>query len=155
MPKGVSKERNELTSGKGCYQFLLERKDTQKKLKICNNLLESLLKTRGNGARRQKKVEELHNCFKKLCVQSTDLLELKEKLAETRNDLERQSRKRAELQDRVVDLEFAARDMGDYKARYEQQLESKHKIESEYGELLAQNESLKERLQNLKDKKKV
>jgi hypothetical protein len=45
--------------------------------------------------------------------------------------------------------------MGNYKARYEQQIELKHKIEQDYGELLAQNESLKERIQTLKTKKKV
>ena len=46
MPKGVSKEKNDLISGKGCYPFLLERDDTKKKLRICNQLLTSLLKTR-------------------------------------------------------------------------------------------------------------
>lgn len=156
MPKGVSKERNQLTSGKGCYTYLLERPDTEKKLKICNKLLDSLLKTRSNNKiRKDKYLGELRNCFKKLCVESTDLVELKIKLADTRSNLERQGMKRADLQDRVIELEFAARDMGDYKARYEQQIELKHKIEQDYGELLAQNESLKERIQTLKTKKKV
>ena len=155
MPKGVSKERNELTSGKGCYTFLLERDDTAKKLKICNKLLDSILKTKSNNkTRRDKYISELRNCFKKLCVQSTDLIEVKEKLQETRNDLERQGRKRAELQDRVVELEFESRDNADYKTRYNSQVEQKHKIEQDYGELLSQNEALKDRIQNMKAKNK-
>jgi DNA repair ATPase RecN len=156
MPKGVSKLRNELTSGQGCYAFLLEREDTAKKLSICKKLLTSLLRTRSNNKiRRDKYLNEIHNCFKKLCVSSTDLQLITQKLENTRNDLNRQGRKRADLQDKVVELEIRANQMEEYKARYEQQTELKHKIESEYGELLAQNDCLKQRLQNFKDKKKV
>ena len=150
MPKGISKERTELTSASGCYEFLRKRPDTEKKMNICNKLLDSILKTKRNKSRRDKYITELRNCLTKLCVQSTDLIEVKEKLDETRNDLERQGRKRADLQDKVVQLEFENKLNADYKTRYESQVQSKLKLEEEFGNLLKQNEHLETRVDELK-----
>ena len=155
MPKGVTKEKQELVSGKGCFPFLLEREDTQKKLSICTKLLESLMKTRSNNkVRRDKYKNDLTNCLKKLCIHSTDLLETRKKLEETKEDLSRQSRQRCELQDRLLEVEYENRESSQYKERFEEQRELKHKSEQNYAELLRENDSLKERLKELKNKKK-
>ena len=157
MPKGVSKERNELISGKGCYAFLTERDDTQKKLMICNKLLDSLLKTR-SGGRRDKYVTDIRNCFKKLCIQSTDLLLLKKRstkeLQETKQDLSRESRKRADLRDKLTEAEYKNSQMSEYKSRFEDQRESTLKSEQNCGELLRENDILKETIARLKEQNK-
>ena len=54
-----------------------------------------------------------------------------------------------------MELEFAAQDSADYKTRYFCQIELKHKIEQDYGELLAENQALKERIKNLKAQAKT
>ena len=155
MPKGVTKEKQELVSGKGCFPFLLEREDTQKKLSICTKLLESLMKTRSNNkVRRDKYTTDLTNCLKKLCIHSTDLQETRKKLSETKEDLSRQSRKRAELQDRVLEVEYENSKSSEYKARFEEQREISYKSEQNYGELLRENDSLKERIRRIKEQKK-
>ena len=154
MPRGVSKEKQELISGKGCYPFLTERDDTKKKLIICNKLLDSLMKTRSNNKiRRDKYTTEIRNCFLKLCIQSTDLLETRTKLEETKKDLSRQSRKRAALQDRVIELEFQNTKYSEYKVRFEEQLEVCKNSEQYYGELLRENDSLREGIKALKNQK--
>ena len=153
MPKGVSKEKNELISGKGCYAYMTEREDTKKKLRICNKLLDSLLKTR-SGERREKYVTDIRNCFKKLCILSTDLLEKKNELAETKQDLSRQSRKRADLRDKLTDAEYKNSQMSEFKARFEDQRESTLKSETFCGELLRENDILKETIARLKEQNK-
>ena len=157
MPKGVSKEKNELISGKGCYAYMTEREDTKKKLRICNQLLDSLLKTRSNNKeRRDKYVTDIRNCFKKLCIQSTDLLLLKKRstkeLEETKQDLSRESRKRAELRDKLTEAEYKNSQMSEYKSRFEEQLDLKHKSETFCGELLRENDILKETIARLKER---
>ena len=155
MPKGVSKEKNELISGKGCYPFLTDREDTKKKLRICNQLLDSLLKTR-SGGRRDKYVTDIKNCFKKLCIQSTDLLLLKKRstkeLEETKQDLSRQSRKRADLRDKLTEAEYKNSQMSEFEARFEDQRESTLKSETFCGELLRENDILKETIARLKER---
>ena len=153
MPKGVSKDKNELISGKGCYAFLTERGDTKKKLRICNQLLDSLLKTR-SGGRRDKYVTDIRNCFKKLCILSTDLLEKKNELAETKHDLSRESRKRCELRDKLTEVEIQISQMSEFKARFEDQRESTLKSEQNCGELLSENQGLLERIARLKEQNK-
>jgi len=160
MPKGVSKERNELISGKGCYAFLTERDDTKKKLMICNKLLDSLLKTRSNNKeRRDTYITNIRNCFKKLCIQSTDLLLLKKRstkeLEETKQDLSRQSRKRADLRDKLTEAEYKNSQMSEFEARFEDQRESTLKSETFCGELLRENDILKETIARLKEQNKI
>ena len=153
MPKGVSKEKHELISGKGCYPFLLEREDTKKKLKICNQLLDSVLKTRA-GARRQKYVLDLRNSLTKLCILSTDLIETKAKLRAVKEDCSRESRKRADLQDRLIKTNYKNSDLSEFQARFEEQRQSTLRSEQDYGELLSENDALKERIQKLKEDNK-
>ena len=153
MPKGVSKEKNELISGKGCYRWLLEREDTKKKLKICNKLLDSLLKTRA-GARREKYHLDLRNSLKKLCILSTDLIETKAKLQEVKADYSRESRKRADLQDNLIKANYKNKELSEFQARFEQARESSLKSEQDYGELLAENDKLKEQVERLKEENK-
>ena len=155
MPKGVSQEKHELVSGK-VYRFLLERKICVKKYKIVSNLFQSILKTRTNNKiRRDKYISQLDNCFKKLCSDSTDLIEIKDKLKETRMQLERQSRKRCELQDLVLKLNERNTELSEFPARLEQQVKLKHKSERDYGELLRENDELIERVAMLKEQNKA
>ena len=153
MPKGVSKEKNELISGKGCYRWLLDRDDTKKKLKICNKLLDSLLKTRA-GARREKYVVDIRNTLKKLCIISTDLIETQVKLQDAKADYSRESRKRADLQDKLIKANYKNTELSEFQARFEQARESTLKSERDYGLLLSENDILKERIQKLKEENK-
>ena len=153
MPKGVSKEKNELISGKGCYRWLLDRDDTKKKLKICNQLLDSVLKTRA-GARRDKYVLDLRNTLKKLCIFSTDLIETKAKLQDVKADYSRESRKRADLQDNLIEANYKNNELSEFQARFEQARENTLKSEQDYGQLLAENDTLKEQVQKLKEQNK-
>ena len=156
MPRGICKEKNQLISGKGCYAFLTERLDTKKKLGICNQLLDSLLKTRTNNKeRRDTYITNIRNCFKTLCIQSTDLLEEKRKHEETKQDLSRESRKRAELRDKLTEAEIQNSKYSEYKARFEEQKLCTYRSEQDYGELLRENDILKETIENLKEQNKI
>ncbi len=154
MPKGVSKEQNELVSGKGCYSFLLEREHTKKKLKFCNKLLSSLLKTRA-GARREKYVLDLKNTLKKLCILSTDLVETQTKLQEIKNDFSRESRKRADLQDRLLRTNYKNSELSEFQARFEEQRQCTLRSEQDYGELLLDNDRLNKHIIKLKQENEI
>ena len=152
MPKGIPELKNQLISGKGCYQFLIERDDTQKKIKICNQLLDSICKSR--GSRKAKYVENLKNALTKLCIDSSDLINTCAKLKTSKKDCSRESAKRAQLCDKLIAAQYENSQLSEYKARYENQLECTFKIEQDYRKLLSENNILKERIQKLQEKQK-
>ena len=153
MPR-LSKEKQALISGK-VYRFLMDRPDTKKKFKICSDILQSLILTPSNNQKRRKKyIQQLENCFKKLTSESTDLILFKKKLDKTSDDLERQSRKRCELQDRLLEVERLNLELSVLPERLEQQVALKHESEKHYAELLRENDTLRERIERLKQENK-
>ena len=154
MPR-LSKEKKELILGK-VYPFLMDRPDTAKKYKIVSDILQSILKTKSNnGTRRKKYLDELQNCFQKLTSQSTDLIETRQKLKQVRNDLERQSRKRCEIQDKLIEAEYQNSLYSEYKARFEEQRKCCTRSEQDYGILLRENDTLISRITALKKENKA
>ena len=133
MPR-LSKEHTELLSGK-VYRFLLEREDTKKKLSICRQKLASLEKARSSDRRKMYR-EQLDNCFKKLCSDSTDAVEFREKLRTARSETDRQSRKRAELADQVLLLQRMSVKFEKMKHAYETAKQTLWTMEEDYQKLL-------------------
>ena len=86
-------------------RFLLEEETVQKRLKVCDNIVESLLKTR-SGPRKNEYKEKLRNVHQFFCVKVHDHEQLKKKYAELEKRLEAAERKKAELSDRCVRLEM-------------------------------------------------
>ena len=76
MPKTSKLELNFYR--KRLAPFLLERKQTEKTVQICERLLNSLLKAR-SSARRKEYRERLDKIIQNLAVQSEDLVLEKEK----------------------------------------------------------------------------
>ena len=153
MPR-LSKEKQALISGK-IYRFLMDRPDTKKKFTICSDILQSLIKTPSNNQkRRMKYIQQLENCFKKLTSESTDLLLIKKKLDKTSDDLATQCGKRCKLQDRLLEVERLNLEVSQLPERLEQQVALKHSCEKDYGVLLRENDTLRERIEKLKQENK-
>ena len=76
MPKASLLELNFYR--KRLAPFLLQRKQTEKTVQICERVLNSLLKAR-SSARRKEDRERLDSIIKNLAVQSEDLVLEKEK----------------------------------------------------------------------------
>ena len=85
--------------------FLLEEETVQKRLKVCDNLVQSILKTR-SGPRKNEYKQKLQNVHQFFCVKVYDHEALKKKYAELEKRLERSERKRVELSDHCVRLEM-------------------------------------------------
>ena len=83
----------------------LENENVQEKLKICDQLLASILKTR-SGVRKNKYKQELRNVLEFLCVKHQDLEELKKKYKDLHTKNIRTQVKNTELSDRNIRLEF-------------------------------------------------
>ena len=99
----LSKEHHEMQQKQRNYQ--LEPETVQKRLKICQTLLDSILKTR-SGIRKNKYKEELRNVHEYLCCKVEAHEKLKKKYAELEAKYAQSERKRAELSDKVVRLMF-------------------------------------------------
>ena len=131
------------------------RDDTNRKLKVVNGLLQQILRTKTtNNTRRKRYISEIQNSLKVLCSESTDLVETKKKLEETRASSERHSRKRTVLCDRVIELERLNIELSVLPARLEAERDSKHHMEESYGRLLAKNTKLEEKVRILTEKLK-
>ena len=102
----LSKEHHDMQ--KKQLRFLLEQETVQKRLKICQTLLESILKTR-SGNRKNKYKEELKSVHEFLCVKANDHDELKQKYKELEKKYEHSQRKNSDLSDRNVRLEMSQR----------------------------------------------
>tara|TARA_B110000467_G_scaffold127859_1_gene121096 strand:+ start:700 stop:1014 length:315 start_codon:yes stop_codon:yes gene_type:complete len=98
----LSKEFHEMQ--KKQYRFLLEQEDVQKRIKICDTILDSMLKSR--GVRKKKYREELQNVHKFLSIKLSDYEKLKKKYSDLEKKYEQSQKKNAELSDRNVRLEM-------------------------------------------------
>ena len=99
----LSKEYHEMQ--KKQFSFRLKNETVEKRLKICQGLLESILKTRA-GVRKNKYKQELRNVHEFLCVKAEQHEQLKKKYAQLEAKYAQTERKKAELSDRCVRLEF-------------------------------------------------
>ena len=87
------------------HSSYLEEASVQQRLKICQQLLDSILKSR-SGARKTKYKEELRNVHEFLSVKAQDHEELKKKYRELEGKYTHSQKKKAELWDRNIRLEF-------------------------------------------------
>ena len=87
------------------HSSYLEPENVQERLKICQQLLDSILKTR-SGVRKNKYKDELRNVHEFLCVRNQEFEELKKKYAELRKKNIHTQIKNTELNDRNIRLEF-------------------------------------------------
>ena len=99
----LSKEHHEMQ--KKQLNFRLQDETVQKRLKICQGLLDSILKTR-SGNRKTKYKNELRNVHEFLCVQSDSYEQLKKRYAELEAKYAQSEKKKADLSDRLVRLDF-------------------------------------------------
>ena len=84
--------------------FLLNEEDVQKRLNVCETILQSILKSR--GVRKNKYKDELLKVHQYLCVKAFDHDNLKKKYNELERKYEQSQRKNADLSDRNVRLEM-------------------------------------------------
>ena len=104
----LSKEHHEMQ--KKQFNFRLQNETVQKRLKICQGLLESILKTRA-GNRKNKYKEELRKVHEFLCVKAESHEQLRKRYAELEAKYEQSERKKAELSDRCVRLDFHQKEL--------------------------------------------
>ena len=103
----LSKEHHEMQ--KKQLNFRLQNETVQKRLKICEGLLESILKTR-SGIRKNKYKQELKNVHEFLCIKAESHDQLKKRYAELEAKYAQSERKKAELSDRLIRLDFHLKD---------------------------------------------
>ncbi len=65
--------------------------------------------------------EQLQNCLKKLCADSTDALEFREKLKRTCKDLEKENDRRTKLSDELLKTQRASAGFERLSSCYESQ----------------------------------
>ena len=99
----LSKEHHEMQKKQPAFR--LEDETVQKRLKICQSLLDSILKTRA-GNRKTKYKNELKSVHEYLCVKAESHEQLKKRYAELEAKYAQSERKKAELSDRCVRLDF-------------------------------------------------
>ena len=87
------------------HSSYLEPENVQERLKICQQLLDSILKTR-SGVRKNKYKDELRNVHEFLCVRNQEFEELKKKYKDLHTKNIRTQVKNTELSDRNIRLEF-------------------------------------------------
>ena len=83
----------------------LTEPSVQERLRICQQLLDSILKTR-SGVRKNKYKDELRNVHEFLCVRNQEYEELKKKYKELQTKNIHTQVKNTELNDRNIRLEF-------------------------------------------------
>jgi hypothetical protein len=98
----VSKEFKNLT--KNVSQFLTEQETTQKNLKACRRVLESILKSRASEKKKRYK-QQLDNMFKNLCVGLDTNEKLQKQLDESRKENARLRQKKNEWHDKYLRLQ--------------------------------------------------
>ena len=124
-----------MTSGK-VLRFLSERPDSKAKMVVCERYIEKLFKSKHSDRKKEYK-EQVTNIMKYLVRDSTDFLEMKEKLRETKKRLEHESEKRANLQDRNLKLQMKVREIQQLRKQLEKERAMRIKCEGDYGKLLA------------------
>lgn len=99
----VSKEFKNLT--KKVPQFLIEKETTQKNLKACRRVLESILRSRASEKKNRYKAE-LDNIFKNLCVAQQDKADLEKKLEVLEEENQRLREKKNDWYDKYLRLQI-------------------------------------------------
>ena len=99
----LSKEHHQMQEKQS--NFRLQDETVQKRLKICQGLMDSILKTR-SGIRKNKYKQELKNVHEFLCIRAESYENLKKRYAELDARYTVSERKKAELSDRLVRLDF-------------------------------------------------
>ena len=97
----TSKEHKTLT--KPVLRFLIDRESTAKNLKVCRQVLESILKSRASERKNMYK-EQLDNIFKNLCVSNSDKEDLKKKVVATQKDKTKLKKQYDELSNKYFRL---------------------------------------------------
>ena len=145
-----SKEHVELTE-KRVLQFLMDRNDTRLKLDALSSLLDSVLKTKNNSERRKKYHSQLLNAHKVLCVESTDLLELRTK----HNDLKTKNNKITEekclLRDMNSELQRQVKKIPLLEARSSAHRIARLSAENDLQETVGENAVLLSRIEKLRN----
>lgn len=103
----LSREHHEMQKKQS--NFSLQDETVQKRLKICQGLLDSILKTR-SGIRKNKYKNELKNVHEYLCCQAESHEQLKKRYAALEAKYAQSERKKADLSDRLVRLDFHRKD---------------------------------------------
>ena len=98
----VSKEFKNLT--KKVPEFLIEKETTQKNLKACRRVLESILRSRASEKKNRYK-KELDNIFKNLCVAQQEKEDLKKKLEALQKENQRLLEKKNDWYDKYLRLQ--------------------------------------------------
>ena len=156
MPRRT-KQHSELISGR-VPAYLLEREDTKKKLNCCRSILASLEKARDSD-RRALYRQQLDNCFKKLCSDSSDVIMYRDRLKKARADNERECRKRAEYNDMWIAEERKNVEYEYVKRNLETTKDSLRRSEEDYEELLKEKSDYERRCtaiyEELEDTRKI
>ena len=84
--------------------FLLKDEGVEKRVKVCETILESMLKSR--GVRKSKYKDELKKVHQYLCVKATDHDNLKKKYKELEAKYEQSQMKNSILSDRNIRLQM-------------------------------------------------
>ncbi len=137
----LSREHKDLT--RKVLVFLLKPEETQKKIKVCQNLLGSVLKSR--GARKGVYLEQLSNTFKNLCVDSTEKTQLKIESQTMKKEYNRVQKENAELHNELVCLQNTKKELETWEKRFNEERKAKRAIENQYGKLLRENQKLQEK----------
>ena len=133
------------------YTFLKERPDSQAKMVVCQRYLEKLFKSKDSVKKKEYKAQ-LTNILEFLVRDSTDKLELKDKLDREGKELDKQIQKRVELQDHVIFLERRLTALTEIEARFQQERELKYLAEESLGEQLTENTKLESTIAELQKK---
>ena len=148
MPRRTE-QHTQLISGR-VAGYLLEREDTEKRLRCVRSILASLEKAR-SSERRGLYRQQLDNCFKKLCSDSTDMIMYRDRLKKAREDNERDSRKRAEYNDLWIEEQRKNVEYEWVKRNLDTTQNSLRRSEEDYGELLKEKRELERSCSNLKE----
>ena len=131
MPKR-SKLETEMLKGR-ILRSLLDRQP--EKLAIAVRHLEKLYRSR-NSDRKKEYRQELENIIKYLVRDSGDLIEVRTAYKALEKKYTQVSKKRAQLQDRLLISERQAKESVQIKARFQKEREFRLQVESDYGKLL-------------------
>ena len=144
MPR-ISKLETDMITGR-ILRSLLDREP--EKLRIANRHLEKLYKSK-NSERKKQYRQELENIINFFIRDSGDLSELKGGYKELQKKYTQVSKKRAELQDRLLISERQARESVQLKIRLQKERELRLQMETDYGTLLRSYRALEDKTQDV------
>ena len=139
-----------MTSGR-VLQCLCDRPDSKAKLVISRRHLDLLFKSR-NSQRKKEYRQNVDNIMKYLVRDSSDLVEVKQKLWDTRERLEHESERRAAIEDQNLELQRKVAELEQLRLQLQKERAMRIKSEEDYGKLLA---TCSENLNSLNNENKV